>query len=100
MPIKIVKSKEILTFLTFFYHFTENNCIFTDIIGNYTENFGVNKYIVGISDTAYNALDKEVARRRQAGLTASRKGVATEAIMAKYGSPATGQEENSTGGEA
>ena len=52
----------------------------------------MNKYIVGISDTAYNALDKEVARRRQAGLTASRKGVATEAIMAKYGSPATRQE--------
>jgi len=47
---------------------------------------------IALSSLAFNALEKEVARRRQAGLTASRKGVATEAIMAKYGSPATGQE--------
>jgi hypothetical protein len=35
---------------------------------------------IALSGKAYNALDKEVARRRQAGLTASRKGVATEAM--------------------
>jgi len=47
-----------------------------------------------VSSKAYYVLSKEVARRRQAGLTASRKGVATEAIMAKYGSPATQGGEN------